>query len=719
MKAGFMDKKNHLFFGLSEEQLLRYICPILLAVVVCFASLLAFHEPAAYALGFLYLSAVSLLFSFFDRLRNNRRGRIIYIFSLSGALFLSIGLARLNDSIYGKYSFWNWFYGSDDVGSFAPLLLASLFLGGGFFLASVIYYFTAIRYRTMGLMLCTMFPYFLFSRRSRIMPDALTTLIILCFLAAVIHNRRLGDARSSKGLAWIQVDRAYILCIASFILITGALTAALDKPYYQAFFERESLMNDPFDINAGSSTGYEELSDRSSPRNARPGYRYEPLFYFIAESGSGEYYLRTQAFDYFNGQVWEISQNHWENIYSLEMPEYGIDNVAEDISALLGRGSTDLFLIRRGGLFDDDFTPEYLAAPYGIITDDRPSHLLFYYKDAVGGAVFRNWQDILNDAFSFYEAEPGLEDLAEGLGFSAQEYLEFLDSNGEREEALRLKEDYEKAMQYYSDLSNISEKLAALSRQIVTDCHSDLEKARRLESYFTENGYAYSLSFVPQDNSVDYFVFESKTGYCAGYATAMTLMARAVGLPARYVEGFAAYEKDKNGYFVIRDAHAHAFVEVYIPGAGWMTFDPTVPGYRSAAGGLQSVITKLFNLIDKISVVIAVAVLLLLFAMLERLKELFLRLSLLFKARKERIISLYANLIKGLSRSVGRDFSVYTPDMLRDYLLHERGAVPEKLIALFEKTAFGGYECSREEYQEAYREYRRCYRYVRKAVKGR
>ncbi|MBP3729583.1 MAG: transglutaminase domain-containing protein, partial [Lachnospiraceae bacterium] len=399
--------------------------------------------------------------------------------------------------------------------------------------------------------------------------------------------------------------------------------------------------------------------------------------------------------------------------------EYGVDNIAEDISALLGKDSSHLFQMEWARLYDDSFTPEYLPAPYGIITDDRPFRFLVYYKELFDGVVYRVRSGILEDDFYFYEADRSLYDLAEALHFSSREYLDFLDSEGDREEALRLKEDYERAIEDYSDQSNISEKLTELSRQIVADCHSDLEKARKLERYFTENGFSYSLSYVPSDNSVDYFVFESKTGYCAGYATAMTLMARAVGLPARYVEGFAAYEKDENGDFIIRDAHAHAFVEVYIPGAGWMSFDPTVAGYRSAPEGLGRFFTKLFNMFDKIMVVAVVAALLLLFSLLERIKESFLRLSLPMKPVKERILSLYANLIRRLGGSAGMDFSAYTPDMLRDYLLRERGAVPEKLIALFEKTAFGGYDCSREEYREAYREYRRCYRYIRRAAKDR
>ena len=60
--------------------------------------------------------------------------------------------------------------------------------------------------------------------------------------------------------------------------------------------------------------------------------------------------------------------------------------------------------------------------------------------------------------------------------------------------------------------------------------------------FFEQNGYVYDNEYEPDDESIAYFLFTSKRGNCTNYATSMTLMARMLGLPARYVEGFAAYE---------------------------------------------------------------------------------------------------------------------------------------------------------------------------------
>ena len=68
-------------------------------------------------------------------------------------------------------------------------------------------------------------------------------------------------------------------------------------------------------------------------------------------------------------------------------------------------------------------------------------------------------------------------------------------------------------------------------------------------------------------------------------------------------------------------------------------------------------------------------------------------------------------------RTSKENYNSYTVNMLRDYISSTRGKVPEKLFVLFERTAFGGYEPTKKEYREAYLEYCRCYRVLRKKPK--
>jgi hypothetical protein len=73
---------------------------------------------------------------------------------------------------------------------------------------------------------------------------------------------------------------------------------------------------------------------------------------------------------------------------------------------------------------------------------------------------------------------------------------------------------------------------------------------------------------------VDYFLFERQEGYCDYYASAMVVMLRSVGVPARYVRGYSESTRDE-GVFHLLDEDGHAWPEVFFPDYGWVEFEPT------------------------------------------------------------------------------------------------------------------------------------------------
>ena len=82
---------------------------------------------------------------------------------------------------------------------------------------------------------------------------------------------------------------------------------------------------------------------------------------------------------------------------------------------------------------------------------------------------------------------------------------------------------------------------------------------------------------APQPTELDFvtnFLLQTKEGYCTYFASAMTVLCRMVGLPARYVEGYVA-EPDAEGHAVVTGMEGHAWTEVYFSGFGWLTFDAT------------------------------------------------------------------------------------------------------------------------------------------------
>lgn len=125
---------------------------------------------------------------------------------------------------------------------------------------------------------------------------------------------------------------------------------------------------------------------------------------------------------------------------------------------------------------------------------------------------------------------------------------------------------------------SLPDRVRALAARLAQGEADPYHKAIRIQNYLREN-YIYNLSVPiapPGRDVVDYFLFDAPGGFCSHYATAMTVMLRAVGIPARIVSGYAMgdYEGSRGAYHVPASA-SHAWVEVYFPGYGWVEFEPT------------------------------------------------------------------------------------------------------------------------------------------------
>ena len=124
----------------------------------------------------------------------------------------------------------------------------------------------------------------------------------------------------------------------------------------------------------------------------------------------------------------------------------------------------------------------------------------------------------------------------------------------------------------------------ALAGQITQDAQTDFDRAAALCAYL-RSAYPYTLTQnVPPAGRdfVSWFLLDERQGYCTSFATAMAVMARMVGLPARYIEGYAAVP-DSDSVARVTQQQAHAWVEIYFSGFGWLPFDPT-PGTNDAGG---------------------------------------------------------------------------------------------------------------------------------------
>lgn len=152
-------------------------------------------------------------------------------------------------------------------------------------------------------------------------------------------------------------------------------------------------------------------------------------------------------------------------------------------------------------------------------------------------------------------------------------------------------DNYVKTAYKQQNYENIDTLIAELyDKGYIADWMLPHQKAQGICDYFRQN-FSYSLSVDNGDGAevLDNFLYNTKQGHCALFATATTLALRELGVPARYVTGYVVAgegEAVEGGYkYTLREKDLHAWVEAYVEGIGWLPFDPTaaVDGFDGMA----------------------------------------------------------------------------------------------------------------------------------------
>jgi transglutaminase-like putative cysteine protease len=130
---------------------------------------------------------------------------------------------------------------------------------------------------------------------------------------------------------------------------------------------------------------------------------------------------------------------------------------------------------------------------------------------------------------------------------------------------------------YLSLPDAIPQRVLSLARDLTATEPTPYERARAIEAYLRTFPYNLDVSAPPYgQDTVDYFLFDLQEGYCDYFSSAMVVLARAAGLPARLVIGYATGEYDpESARYIVTADQAHAWTEVYFPSYGWVEFEPT------------------------------------------------------------------------------------------------------------------------------------------------
>jgi protein-glutamine gamma-glutamyltransferase len=365
--------------------------------------------------------------------------------------------------------------------------------------------------------------------------------------APVRHERHEESDRVSPRLFWIANGLAlgaFLITVVIFFTIPRVNAGIYQKGFGENV--RTSGFSDKVNLGAIGSIKRDpsivmrvELP-RSSLRDARP------------------LYIRGVSFDRYDGKVWTNQLSYRRSLIEESPGTFTLRGQRAVSRSQLGEA------IQQKILLEPLDTPVLFAAPFiESVTGMFPGLFL----DATG-AVYLPFPSSSRIEYTVMSRSnvPVPADLVSS--YDPGSYPEWV-------------------IRHYMQLPRQSDRINALAGEVTQGQRNSHEKAIAIQTYLTSN-YRYSLDapLAKQNQPLEEFLFTRKTGYCEHYATAMVIMLRAVGVPARLVTGFMATEwNDYGNYYVVRQQDAHAWVEVYLPHSGWISMDPTPTEDSPGTGG--------------------------------------------------------------------------------------------------------------------------------------
>lgn len=677
-----------------DEKLKKFLLPLIFATVVSGSVLYCYHSEYVFPLSLLMFAFYGLVFILLDKLHSMKRlGAEIYILLIFGVTIFSSVLVFQNER-YFSLSFRQWFYTVHSAETLCIPYSVAIMFGGGFFVISVIYYFTQIIFRRMGNLLVLLIPIVIYSKREDTMP-LISLLLIMASYIALCISQSAQNEKYTKVIA----NRSYIFSVSLFIVFATLICAVIPKPKVISQQEKNSNFLDTVLIeNIGIGGNFSMFSTQSSA-NTGGNYTSSRILFTVESEKVLEkpLYLRRQCFDNYSGGRWNFSAGSFSNFNS---------NWSSFISDIYSKtpfeSENDISEYSENNIIinPQNLPSVYIPAPLytlSAISENTSTGRTFHSE-----ILLRNRNSSDHYSINYIQEKNIQSDWTES---DLDKYLELSDNR-------LVSYDYTYAVEnFLNNDDEISEQVKDLANEITDGLTSDYEKAKAIEQYFTEQNFKYDLEFVPQETGVDYFLFNSKTGICSDFATAMTLLARSVGLPARYVEGFIVYEQSKDNpkIYNVREYHSHAFCEVYISGVGWTTFEPTVSGFMITFEDNSNPIMPYIQAFLKVLIVIALVGLLVAILFLRYIIERIFRHRLKHTASDEKVIKMYGRLVKISEHRYKVNLSTFTPDMFNSFILEKTGLEITHLIKSFEKVCYGNKNISAEDLAECFIEYKQIY----------
>ena len=398
--------------------------------------------------------------------------------------------------------------------------------------------------------------------------------------------------KEGKGTLTQSVTR--ILPFPLGVLIILMLLKAPAKPYDWAFVKKAvknaraacELVISSFDRKKGWD-GDEAVMGFSDEGGIKSGIRsrsYPAMSVTVDKRIDGRFYLSGRTFDSFDGREWKKT----------------------DVSETDGRTYDVLLTWAALDKYDPERPGDLIRSIYTTVKyEGIRTSLLFVPSKVLPSAMDEMPLERGGDLVFSGKKRRSYKSVGYNINGENDELQDFLEADTKIEKAdldgarLRLLGKNEKGYTYeglseyeehvfavYGQDPGISPEMRAFLDEMLDGAEGDVEKLRAIETALSQMKYDTNPGRLPDEVQsgaafLDNVLLERKAGYCVHYATAFVLLSRAIGIPARYVQGYSVKMNGRQAQVMSDDAHA--WPEVYLKDKGWMIFEPT-PGFRAVSG---------------------------------------------------------------------------------------------------------------------------------------
>lgn len=683
------------------------------------------------------------LIRLFDFLRTKKLGGLIY-----AGLFIIVGMVSpmfVGSSFSNAAAFIRWFFSGAQAEETRISFMLTLTLFMVFFLTSACYYFTRVIYRVSMLALVSLIPFALAVKTAAVLPAAYAMIAASLNLIFVIID---GRKNLLKGSA---AGGSAAVVYTDFAIAALLLALIIPKPSETPFYDSFEAAISRFSFGGSGETVYRgEYKPESGSTDDL--IRGESVLIYVV-STADPVYMKSQVFDVYDPQTgnWTSlgegvsGSRNWQEkagLLSYEKLEAALETVLEKepdffedypfAAALTGAAERESFSI----VYSREYAAQYVLAPLRTTKADLSGvRGVTWNARSKAGEIFTNLDRALMPPNTNYTVQYYTENIQDELissGFCNTDFEEYGDmlenayfaseNDSEAEQVLvEFVREHNSAGDYREDTqTEVSAEIQSLADKITEGLEYDYQKAKAIEQYFLTGGFVYNIFYEPPEDldTPEYFLFESRTGICSDFARAYTLLARAAGLTVRYTEGFVPRPaEDAPGLYNIFTDNAHAYPEVYIPGAGWVIYEPTPPNLMENGGegdGRNGGIDYAAMLLTAAVLVCGIGVFILLVLIAPKITERIFRIKVRYIGGEKAVIMLYNRHIKNAEARTGVSLKAFTPEQTAEITERKTGLSLEPLIKPFTEACYGGGRIDKNAFEKAYE----CYIAQAKAMRG-